>query len=320
MLFLLNKKFRTGGMQKVRGQIRFWGLFIALTILMTGVFGACRRQEQISSEPDQSEGKAEGSGESMTDPAESYVTKAMYIQSADQVYEGQSLFIDVDQGTPFYAPLPEDALYDEEDNLLAADEVCPGNIFDLYGNGIMLESYPGQYPGITKGERVSEGQPEDVDQYADVLEPLTVEPDPSDPASMDIEYTTESAAVTMASGLGSYTWNYTDENGESQSVIACGSHILQWEEIPEITDPSVTDILLRFTSQPAEVTAVCWPVEEKDSSREAELLEGETVAADKQPDGKYAVSGLKPGYIYLVTAVWENDSEVEYGFCTALEN
>lgn len=52
-----------------------------------------------------------------------------------------------------------------------------GNIVQVTGNGIMLESYPGQYPGITKVEVIETGSPADAEQYADIVDTVFAAPD-----------------------------------------------------------------------------------------------------------------------------------------------
>ena len=284
---------------------------LAITVILLfswAVLTACGRQDAQTEETQTTSSASE----------DVYTMNAMFIQ-ADQVFEGQSLFVDTENDMPFCAVFPEGEVYDAEGGALAEEDIQPGNVFRLYGDGIMLESYPGQYPGIVKAERLSEGKPEDVQAYQELLSSIIVEADPSVPASMDIQYSTELAAVSMVSYQGGYTWNYTNENGEDVSIIACGSHILEAQDLPTITDPSVTEATLRFSSDPSRVDVVCWTLSQKDGYTSENVPESEAAVCEKNAEGDLIVSGLKPGRIYLVTAEWDNGSQAEYGFATAME-
>ena len=105
------------------------------------------------------------SGRTGTDPVdeeEGFVSTAMVVTFGD----GEVLFVDQDTESPYYPTLPE-----------GTPELAAGNIVRVTGNGIMLESYPGQYPGITKVEVVEEGTPADAEKYdelvAQIWQPLS---------------------------------------------------------------------------------------------------------------------------------------------------
>ena len=48
-----------------------------------------------------------------------------------------------------------DTILDENGKQITWQELKRGNLLDIYGDGIMLESYPGQYPGVTRIKVVS---------------------------------------------------------------------------------------------------------------------------------------------------------------------
>ena len=54
-----------------------------------------------------------------------------------------------------------------------------GDVYLIYGDDIMLESFPGQYPGITKLVRKEQGNQEKADQYrqqlSSVMRPVAIE-------------------------------------------------------------------------------------------------------------------------------------------------
>ena len=73
---------------------------------------------------------------------------------------------------------------------ISFDQLAKGNVVKIYGNGAMAESYPGQYPGVSRIEVVKEGSPSDADQYQGIIDEIYSEPDPSEPPTMQVEYTT----------------------------------------------------------------------------------------------------------------------------------
>ena len=71
-----------------------------------------------------------------------------------------------------------------------------GNIVQVTGNGIMLESYPGQYPGISKVEVIEQGNPADAEQYADIVDTVFAAPDQSQVPSGNLDYKTADAQLS----------------------------------------------------------------------------------------------------------------------------
>ena len=237
-------------------------------------------------------------------------TTAMYVPYG----EGQYIMVDQEVGTIFTVTMPED-IYDVDGKKIKPEDLEKGNILHIYGNGIMLESYPGQYPGITKIEVAEKGKPSDADQYQNVIDEIYQEPNPAEVPSMDVEYRTDSAVVKAMTTTGSYEWNYTDKEGKSQSVIADFPHILTWEVISDITLDNPTDITLLFTKKPDNIQVERWDAESRrDSGDESNVPEGEELGAEVDGDG-YILRRVNSGSVYLVTAQWGN-SQVEYGFLT----
>lgn len=234
---------------------------------------------------------------------------------------GNLYYVDVNVGTFFTAPIPED-LTDSEGKTLSPDSVKAGWIVDIYGNGMMLESYPGQYPGVTKMVLVKEGTAEDTAPYQYLVDEITMPADPSEPPSMNAEYKTDLAVTTVILTRGSYEWSYTDENGQSQNVTACAPHILAWPELNDIRlDESMTDglpLTLTASYKPQSVNVARFPFDawKKDAASESvteDELSGEPVKVQDTDNG-YTMTA-EAGYIYLIEAVWE-EGRVEFGFYT----
>ena len=71
--------------------------------------------------------------------------RAMYIP----VSENEHLMIDLDSGSVFTVTMP-DVILNTKGKKITWQDLKRGNIVRIYGDGIMLESYPGKYPGVSK--------------------------------------------------------------------------------------------------------------------------------------------------------------------------
>lgn len=242
------------------------------------------------------------------------VIRAMTLADA----QGNLYYVDVNMGTFFTAPIPGD-LEDSDGNPLTADDIRAGCVVDIYGNGMMLESYPGQYPGTSKMVLVKAGTTEDSAPWQYLVDEISMPADPSEPPSMNAEYRTDLAVVSMVLTRGGYGWSYVDENGKTQHTLADSSHILAWPELNDIRiDESIPDGLelkLTCSYKPKSVAVTRFPLEawHQDASAEAEILPGEAVEVRDTDEGY--IMTAEAGYVYLVEAEWE-EGRVEFGFCT----
>ena len=216
----------------------------------------------------------EGEGSAMDE----FVSTAMVVTFGD----GKILFVDQDNGSPYYPTLPEDA-----------PELTAGNIVRVTGNGIMLESYPGQYPGITKVEVVEEGSPADAEKYDELVAQIWQPKDPSEPPYASVEYATELATVSLVPASNGYTWSF-EENGEGQTIVADVPHPTQLavDDLPDARVDGPTEVTASFDVEATGLTVTRW-------SEDALDAEGEQVA----------VEGLsftvEPGYRYALNATFE---------------
>ena len=121
---------------------KYWKWILLLFILVTGAV----------------------TGVHLINPSEKYI-KAMYIPGG----RDEHLMIDQKNGTIFTVDMPED-IRGKDGKKISQKELKRGNIVAIYGDGIMLESYPGQYPGVSKIKVLKEGKPTDADRYQNVLE------------------------------------------------------------------------------------------------------------------------------------------------------
>ena len=66
----------------------------------------------------------------------------------------------------------------------------------MEGDGIMLNSYPGQYPGISRIMRISGGTEADAEKFDEELSQILPEKDPSEIPFLSLCYTQPNAQVT----------------------------------------------------------------------------------------------------------------------------
>lgn len=297
---------------------RFDHLFFALMLVLMLVLAGCsgKRDEGGTTAADTagtSEGTSQGaskeeSGLPQTDADGEAPLRAMYL--TDKI--GEYLFIGTENGTLFVAPVPEE-LYGMDGNQLTADQLSVGTVVDIYGNNMMLESYPGQYPGVSKMVVVKEGTEADTEPYQYLIDEIYTEPDPSQPPFMDLEYQNEQANVVVILSQGGYSWSYTDENGETQNVVADSAHILAWEQLVDVTLKEPADMKLSPSQPLKDVEVTRWPAEAR-GTEIGDMPEGETVEVTEE-DGSFRIKEVEPGYVYLVKGIWEN-GEAEFGFYT----
>ena len=95
-----------------------------------------------------------------------------------EVDDGSWYFADLDTDTIFSGTIP-DKLTDENGKKMTGADMQDGDVYLIYGDDIMLESFPGQYPGITKLVRKEQGNQEKADQYrqqlSSVMRPVAIE-------------------------------------------------------------------------------------------------------------------------------------------------
>lgn len=228
------------------------------------------------------------------------------------------LFVALEQGTPFTGMLPEE-IVDADGTAISGEDLQSGDVLDIYGSGIMTNSYPGQYAGITKLVRVEKANQEYVNEYQELLDQFFPEPDTTQPPELSVTYRQPEAVVTASCMRGGYEWSYTDENGETVSTVADSTHVLMWEDIPWLQIAEETEMTMAFTYEPDQVAVVCWKKNQQMEVKRTDgdsITKGETVRVDETEDG--FVFTAKPDYIYQITGTW-SEGTVEYGFGTTTE-
>ena len=272
-------------------------LLVTLVILAA----ANMLRSQFSSEEPQEENQVQGE----------YALKAVYLEKED----GNSIFVNLTEEYPFDGNIPEGELYDEDGEKITQEDLNSGDVLNIWGNGVIAESYPAQYNGITKMERTEQSNQKYIHQYGHYLEELFVEKDPSELPYLNVCYRDELAdAAVMIPDPLSYTWTYTDESGESRTVTTDGAHVLHTEpvEVKKISEPMTME--LYFDEVPESVELLVWDDtllgQYQDSADQ--IPEGTAVEVTKSGKGNLEFNA-QPGSVYLVQGQWDQGT-VEYGF------
>ena len=276
-------------------------LLVTLVILAA----ANMLRSQFSSEEPQEDTQIQGD----------YALKAVYLEKED----GNSIFVNLTDEYPFDGNIPEGELYDEDGEKITQEDLNSGDVLNIWGNGVIAESYPAQYNGITKMERTEQSNQEYIDRYGHYLEELFVEKDPSELPYLNVCYTDELAdATVMIPDPLSYTWTYTDESGESRTVTTDAAHVLQTEpvEVKKISEPMTME--LYFDEVPESAELLVWDDtllgQYQDSTDQ--IPEGTAVEVTKNGKGNLEFTA-QPGSVYLVQGQWDQGT-VEYGFHVGL--
>lgn len=278
--------------------IVYIGVLLVTLVILTA---ANMLRSQFSSEEPQEENQVQGE----------YALKAVYLEKED----GNSIFVNLTEEYPFDGNIPEGELYDEDGEKITQEDLNSGDVLNIWGNGVIAESYPAQYNGITKMERTEQSNQEYIDQYGHYLEELFVEKDPSELPYLNVCYRDELAdAAVMIPDPLSYTWTYTDESGESRTVTTDGAHVLHTEpvEMKKISEPMTME--LYFDEVPESVELLVWDDtllgQYQDSADQ--IPEGTAVEVTKNGKGNLEFNA-QPGSVYLVQGQWEQGT-AEYGF------
>ena len=274
----------------------------ALAIIILAVFAAV--QNHFRKDKPSDDGTQADSGQFLT---------AVYLQKDD----GNSLFVNLEAGYPFTGTIPEGELYDEEGGKIKEQDLMNGDVVNIYGNGIMAQSYPAQYHGITKIERTEQANQKYIQEYGHYLDELFPEKDPAQLPYLNVCYTDElaSVAVMIPEAL---SWTY-EENGESRTITTDAPHVLQTEptEVTKLSEPMTME--LEFDEKPESVQILSWDDsllgEYQDST--SEIPEGTSVEVQENEKGNPEFT-VQPGCVYLVQGQWGNGA-VDYGFRVSAE-
>ncbi len=236
---------------------------------------------------------------------------------------GTWLLADRDNGTVFTAEIPSD-LTDENGKKISEDTLKAADYVDVYGDGIMLQSYPGQYPGVNKMVVTGAGSEDELKQYQDVIDMVFAEPDTSEVPSAGVVYSSSlGQTMSLMSGPANYTWtapagDSETDSSEDNTVTACGLAVMQWEDLEKMAmDAGKTDFTVSCDLTPEKVTVRRWSADQYPAGDDDDYdASAEDVTVEKNDDGEFVIKDVEPDYVYEVTIDWEY-GDAQYGFRTA---
>ena len=292
----------------------------AIGIICLAALAACGGGQSDTGSLEMGTHRAFETDEEETMP-QSFTSTAMVVTYGN----GQLLFVDQDNGTPYIPGLDTAEIVGADGVTMAPEGLAAGNIVSVTGNGIMLESYPGRYPGITRIEVTETGNPEDANAYDELVAQIWQPADPAEPAHGTLEYTTDLAIAALMLQPYGYTWSF-EENGEAQAVAVDAAHPVQMAEgdLVDARLASPTEATLTFDHEVRSVRVTRWSEADiadaaeaagAPSAVDAAALAHEEVTVNTADD--LATEGctltVEPGWRYVVEAVFDA-GEVTYAF------
>lgn len=307
---------RTSSLSSSRAH-RFLITGAAAGVLALGTLAGCTTAPQEASEPSVATSTERvaplderSSSAGVTD--ENTVTSTALV-----VYVGddEAAFVDQDNGALYIPTLPDDRVFGLDGREIDEDALRVGDVVSVTGNGIMLESYPGQYPGISKVQVISEGDAAEAEKYADEVAAIFGAADAGNVATGTVEYTTTLGQVSLPLTAYASEWRQADgstreidsEYHDRDGVLVEGTPDARINAPTEVTVTfSSTLVKLEVERTPVSQTPQgTWAIER--SSHDEKVMV--TNAADKS-----ATFVIEPGYVYELDADFGQDNEASYAF------
>lgn len=245
------------------------------------------------------------------EPGDATVQRAMvaYVNGDDM------LFVDVDTQTPYIPTFSAGAVFDAEGNPVGADQLAAGNVVEVTGNGIMLESYPGQYPGITRVEVVEVGTPADAEQYADLVAEVFSASAAEGVPSAVVEYRTELGQVSL--NVDPFAYELAVDGGQPKAadgVYADAEGRLSDDMLDAVID-GATQATATFSSKPASAKVLRTAlVKSDDAGTRIDPAASLQEVPCTLEEGAVAFS-MEPNFVYVVEASFDSGS-ASYAFMT----
>ena len=228
------------------------------------------------------------------------------------------LFVDQDTQTPYIPTNIDEATITFEGETIEADDLQAGNIVTVTGNGIMLESYPGQYPGIVAIEVTNVGSPTDAEQYAALVDQVFAAPDQTEVPTGNLDYKTSDAQVSIALNAYEFEWEYQTADGQTTTNAQDGTAFnldgTLNENAIDARISTATDAFAALSVSPTSVEIERRPLVQGDGVKVDPSGEGENVPCTMSADGAVAFT-IEPNYLYELQATFPQ-GEAEYAFYT----
>lgn len=228
------------------------------------------------------------------------------------VKDGTALFAGKDDGGVYFPGIPEGKLVGLNGEAITVDQLKPGNIVEVVGNGIMLESYPGQYPGITLVTVVEEGTEANIDPYRDVIDQVFAEEDPYTVASAHLTYETPQAAVNVVLPAVSWEWDNADGFRTVQDGSPFDANGVLMPNVPDARIGATLRATIGVSKDAIQPDVIAQPLTANADgtySLTDPSAEPKSVAIDAVDDDEFQIT-VEPGNLYTFSAAFDNGSAV----------
>ncbi len=247
------------------------------------------------------------------------------------VDDGRFLFVDQDTQTPYIPTNLESASITSGGQRIDASELEAGNVVRVTGDGIMLESYPGQYPNIFEVEVLEKGSPADAEQYSELVDQVFAPTDPAEVPVGSLAYTTDLAQVSVVLNPVSWEWSYPATDSDAAGASSSDNAQLPWSTDGKLASgvgdariPQQLEATATFSAKPESVSVQRMPLIMSDATADSADPSAHYIAGDEQaaegvaselaPDGTASFS-IEPSYLYVLNVNFAN-GHVEYAFYT----
>lgn len=279
---------------------------LALFALILALLCSCSAPATAPENPDKNT-----PSEAVTPDTDEQVTSTAMVAG---VQGDTVLFVDQETDTPYYPTSTTATVYDIDGKVITLAELKPGNVVKVVGNNIMLESYPGQYPGITTIEVTEVGTPSDADKYAELVEQVMPKPGNSVPSGY-VEYADDLGKVSVLLAPYAYNWQSGDDTDVSEvsgsffdkdGVVDAG--------VGDARIAEATEATMGFDDTAQNVTVERTPLVNTTDDLFAvdPGVQGEAVGIQTLDSGDFSFT-VDPGFAYVVRATFDNGT-VEYAF------
>lgn len=227
------------------------------------------------------------------------------------VNDDEVAFVDQATDTLYIPTLPDDAVFNQNGQEIDDDQLVVGNIVSVTGNGIMLESYPAQYPGISKVQVIEQGDPAEADKYAQELETVFAGPDAGAVPTGVAEYSTSLGQVSLP--LTAYQYELTVEGPDKELEGDFHMNGILNSDVIDARIDAATPITATFTADVAKVEVERTAVQQNEQggwTLQASPDENVTVTAE----GKTANFTMEPGFAYEIDVDFADGTEASYAF------
>lgn len=227
------------------------------------------------------------------------------------VKDGAVLLADIETEAVYFPYIPEGGLFSQEGEKIDVSELVPGDIVSVVGNGIMAESYPAQYPGITRIDVIGFDDAL-VSQYDYIIARVFAEDDPDEVPTAQVEYTIEDiGSITVA--LEAFSYMIT---GSSDPQVSDGSCLAEdgtvLEGVPDMVINDTNEVTVSFSRDIDEASVMCIPLDEvQGKGLVADSNNAYSIVFDKASSS--LTFDVNAGHLYTLDVSFEN-GEASYSF------